>query len=402
MRGPAGWVTLASVARASQLLARLEGEGAQRALLGVSAIAAAAMCAEIAVNHTDGGVPVATYAAAIAVGLCLAACLRRPAAATLGLAAVVLADAVPHVHLLNVSAVVAFAVMIVIFVLAARTPSATFRPAFAVLAISVELTAQIDSPDDRVGTAVWVTIIALAFPAIAGRALRWRTLTNEQLEAQADELDRNREARARAAVSAERTRIANDLHDVVAHDVAVMLVQAEAAARLVTRAHPDAADSIESIEATGRETLNEMRSLLGVLRSGEDAPDLAPLPTLQDTDTMMQRARESGLAVELTRDGEARALAPGLDLTGYRILQETLSDVAEHGGATHAAATIAFRPGELRITLAADGAVTASCLAGIRERARIFGGTVATHGAGQRTGGVIEVALPLTAAAVPA
>ncbi len=383
----------------SKTRAGLRGADGQRILTVLAVLATGAMAAEVVLGSHHGHEPTA-IAAAVLAGACLAACLRWPAGAAVGLGITLLFEAVAGGQLTNDSATLLFVVVAIVFSLALRSPRERFWPAFAVVMICGEIAGQLDSPTDRVATLLWVALVPIGAPALAGRRLRWRTEVNRALELQADEIERNREARARAAVRAERTRIAGELHDVVAHDVTVMIVQAQAAARLVRNGRADAAASIESIETTGREALNEMRRLLGVLRRGDEDRALAPQPSLRHLDAMMQDARDRGLRVELERSGEERELPPGLDLTAFRIMQEALRSIVDHGAATVARAHVGYSPEALAVELEADGRVSAACLEGLRERARVYGGDVEVRPA--TSGGTLAIRLPLAPEAVTA
>jgi signal transduction histidine kinase len=165
-------------------------------------------------------------------------------------------------------------------------------------------------------------------------------------------LVRERDTNARLAVAEERARIARELHDVVAHSVGVMVVQAQAA-RSVLRADPDGADAaLASVEAAGRDSLREMRRLLGVLRS-DDRPaapaELEPQPGLADLGTLIGMLQDAGVHVELRSSGEPARLSAGADLSAYRIVQESLTNVLKHADVDRASVDLDWEPGWLRI-----------------------------------------------------
>ena len=139
----------------------------------------------------------------------------------------------------------------------------------------------------------------------------------------------------------ERARIARELHDVVAHAIGVMVVQAGAARTIVDRDPIAAKAAIEQVERTGRDGLVEMRRLIGVLTS-DGAGDRAPQPGLGALDELVATVRSTGLAVEVVRSGEERPLAPGPDLTAYRVIQEALTNVLKHAGPAHARVTLGY------------------------------------------------------------
>src|ERR671935_97171 len=157
-----------------------------------------------------------------------------------------------------------------------------------------------------------------------------------ELEEHVARSEARREAEARAAVAEERARIARELHDVVAHSVSVMTVQAAGVRRLLRPDQEREREALLIVEQTGREALAEMRKLVGVLRRPEEAPALAPQPSLEHLDRLVEQAREAGLPVELRVEGEAVELPPGVDLTAYRLVQEGLTNALKHARATRA------------------------------------------------------------------
>ncbi len=205
---------------------------------------------------------------------------------------------------------------------------------------------------------------------------------------------RDRATAAREAVAAERTRIARELHDVVAHAMSVMVVQA-GAARAVRDRDPEAADAaLHHVEETGREGLAEMRRLLGVLRDDGDAP-LTPPAGLADLDDLLARTRAAGLPVEVVVEGTPRALPPLVDVSAYRIVQESLTNALRYAGDAHARVLLRYREDGMDVEVADDGlgpakggAERGHGLAGMRERAAISGGSIS---AGARVGGGFEV-----------
>jgi signal transduction histidine kinase len=219
-----------------------------------------------------------------------------------------------------------------------------------------------------------------------GRTVRsWRH-KNAALELANRELTEQRELQAQAAVAVERGRIARELHDVVAHNVSMMVVQAGAAARVVRDQQPEVRNALEVIAATGRETVDEMRTLLGVLRAkdgpgSDDGPAaLKPQPGLADLEQLVSGVREAGLPVTLRVEGAARPLPPALDLSAFRIVQEALTNALKHAGPARAEVTVRYQDGlvSLEITDSGrgphDGRGTGHGLVGMRERAAMFGG----------------------------
>jgi signal transduction histidine kinase len=240
----------------------------------------------------------------------------------------------------------------------------------------------------------------------AGRAIRARRLLIEELDRTTTALRESREAHARDAVAAERTRIARELHDVIAHSVGVMVVQAGAAEQMIPLSPQRATTAVQSVQDCGRQALTDLRRLLGVLRpDGEDAGDLAPQPGLDALPELLERLGGAGLDVRLTRSGPVRPLAPGVDLAAYRIVQEGLTNVLKHAGAHSASLDLRYdqdgvdieiRNGADEATLRrrVDGA--GHGLIGMRERALMCGGSFA---AGPEEGGGFAVRVRLPAEA---
>jgi signal transduction histidine kinase len=247
-------------------------------------------------------------------------------------------------------------------------------------------------------TFVWGDIF---FPGIfatmlwlAGRAVRSRSRLTAELHEATLRLHEQREAEAEAAVAEERRRIAREMHDVVAHSVSTMVIQAGGARRILARDPARAVEAAALIERTGREALGEMRQLLGVLHAGEDLATLAPQPTLLELDALAERSRAAGLPVELTVEGERRELPPGVDLAAYRVIQEALTNALKHGGGS-ASVHVRYGDEDLQVAVTDTGSGKASAVAGsgqglrgMRERVRVCGGEL--H-AGPREGGGFEV-----------
>jgi signal transduction histidine kinase len=223
------------------------------------------------------------------------------------------------------------------------------------------------------------------------------------LEERAERLEREQAAEAARAVAEEQARIARELHDVIAHNVSVMVVQA-AAARDVFDARPERArEALQAIERTGRGALDELRRLLGAVR-GEGAA-FAPQPSLAELDELVRQVGAAGLAVTVTTEGTPRALPAAVELSLYRIVQEALTNTLKHARATRAEVLLHYRDTELELEIRDDGVAAAAAgangsghgLIGMRERLSLLGGTLA---AGPRSEGGFTVAarLPLESA----
>jgi signal transduction histidine kinase len=216
----------------------------------------------------------------------------------------------------------------------------------------------------------WLTGFAI------GRKLEQASAAQER----AERLESEREAEARAAVAEERARIARELHDVVGHSVSVMTVQASAVRRRLLPDQEQEREALEIVEQTGREALAEMRRLVGVLRRPEEAPALAPQPSLQHLDRLVAQAGESGLPVELRIEGEPTPLPPGVDLTAYRLVQEGLTNAIKHARASKADVVVTYSDGTVEVSVTDDGTGDGDGgggghgLVGMRERVSVYGG----------------------------
>jgi signal transduction histidine kinase len=243
---------------------------------------------------------------------------------------------------------------------------------------------------------------------VFGDSMRYRRAYYTNLEDRAARLEAERDAQAQIAAAAERARIARELHDVVAHNVSVMVVQADGASYALGSDPDRARQALAAISATGRQALAEMRRMLGVLRRNEDGtePGRAPLPGIGQLGELLEQTRATGLAVSFTVEGVPQPLPDGAALAAYRIVQESLTNTRKHGG-PRATAEVTLRYLEdallLRITDDGRGAAAASDgaghgLTGMRERVAVYGGWVQ---AGPRPSGGYHVTalLPLVAPA---
>ncbi|HYM57836.1 MAG TPA: sensor histidine kinase [Solirubrobacteraceae bacterium] len=237
--------------------------------------------------------------------------------------------------------------------------------------------------------------LIVATPWLVGRSMRSRSLRVALLH-------REQLQRERVAVGEERARIARELHDVVAHSVGVMVVQAQGARRVLDRDPERAGEALRSIEETGRSALTEMRRSLGVLREEGSGAALEPQPGIGDLDGLVEDARGAGLEIELRVAGEPRALPPGIDLSAYRIVQEALTNTIKHAGATHARIAVRYGERELELEVSDDGTGAATAngshqghgLVGMRERVALYGGELWT-GSGSDAGYSVRARIPL-------
>ena len=224
-------------------------------------------------------------------------------------------------------------------------------------------------PDNTASSYVFSVFVTMVGPAIVGRHLRHRARLHRTLRAKTEELARLRAEEAERAAGEERARIAGELDDVVAHALSAMTVQAAGARRLVLTDAARARDAFAAVEATGRDALDELRRLLGVLRHDDEELALAPQPSLRHAGSLVRRA---GFPVELATEGDPRDLPAGLDLTAYRVLQEALAAAARrHAG--HASVVVRYAPDAVELDVDDDGRGERE-LVGIAERVALYGG----------------------------
>jgi signal transduction histidine kinase len=213
---------------------------------------------------------------------------------------------------------------------------------------------------------------------MAGAWLAGRVLHGRGLEV--DQLERQQEALTKAAIAEERGRLARELHDVIAHNVSVMVVQAGAAQEVLARAPQRAVESLENIQRTGRETVTELRRLLGILRVGDNESLTTPQPGLGELDALIERVRGAGLPAELEITGAHRALPVSIDLSAYRIVQEGLTNALKHAAASAVHVQVTYGERDLTLEIVDNGRGASSNgmeghgLIGMRERVAMFNG----------------------------
>jgi signal transduction histidine kinase len=269
----------------------------------------------------------------------------------------------------------------------------------AVGVIAAGMLAVITTMPDQSPSDFFFPTMFMVMSWLAGRAIHSRTRLTEALHEAAAQAAEEHDDEVRRAAAEERRRIAREMHDLVAHSMSVMVVQAGGARRILDRDPARALEAAERIERTGREALAEMRHLLGVLHPGEEARALAPQPTLAELDALITRARAAGLPVLLYEDGERRPLPAGLDLAAYRIVQEALTNALKYSGGAATEVTVTWGSLELAIEVrdrgrrrvARDGG---HGLVGMRERVRVYGGELET-GPARGGGWRVRATLPL-------
>jgi signal transduction histidine kinase len=235
---------------------------------------------------------------------------------------------------------------------------------------------------------------------VAGYAVRVRSEQAEAAEVRATRAERDREAAARVAVAEERSRIARELHDIVAHAVSVMVLQVGAVRHKLPPALAEASDALKSVERTGRTALAEMRQLLAAMRPDGDEAEFTPQPGLDGLDSLLKDIDRAGLPVRLHADGDPFPLPRAVDLSAYRIIQEGLTNALKHAQASHADVIVRYGSDELQIEIRDDGRGAATTdglghgLVGVRERIKIYGGEMSA-GTATEGGFVLSTRLPI-------
>jgi signal transduction histidine kinase len=329
--------------------------------------------------------PVEAFAAAIAAGAVQVVTITRPIATDL-------------------------AIPVLLYTLAAYRPRRLSLPGLAVCLIGsvVAVAAWVSNPlgtVQKIGLALVIFSSTALLAWVLGDSMAYRRAYLTSLEDRAARLERERDAQAQVAAAAERARIARELHDVIAHNVSVMVVQADGASYALRSDTERAATALAAISRTGRQALAEMRRLLGVLRSGDEEVGLAPVPGLDQLRELLGQARDAGMSVSLTVDGTPRSLPEGAELAAYRVVQESLTNTRKHGGpAAAAAVTMQFQPDGLLLRVTDDGLGAAAAadgtghgLTGMRERVEMYGGKVE---AGPLPGGGYQVTARLPDAGI--
>jgi signal transduction histidine kinase len=316
---------------------------------------------------------------------------------------------------LDVSTMAAdFAFLVIVYTVAANGARWASRAALAA-GLCAAPVAHVRWPMEDVGLGGSIAITAFqtvpfALAWVLGDSIRTRRAYFAQLEERNARLEKEREAQAKVAVAAERARIARELHDVVAHNVSVMVVQADGAAYVLDTAPDQAKKALETISTTGRQALAEMRRLLGVLRTGEhqETGEYVPQPDVEQIEELVEQCRTSGLPVDFKIEGTARPLPSGVELTAYRIVQEALTNTRKHGGPNAGASVrLVYFDDGLGLLIEDDGKGAphelyeeggldgqGHGLIGMRERIGMVGGTL---DAGPRPGGGFRISalLPL-------
>lgn len=244
-----------------------------------------------------------------------------------------------------------------------------------------------------VGEFTWIPALVMF---LVRRVVRDRQLRAEALAAQAELLERQRELLAHEAVTEERARIARELHDLVAHNVSVMVVQAGAERHALPEDQTSTRETLSSIEQSGRQALAEARRLLGMLRRDGEHEELMPQPSVDQIDFLVEQIERAGLPVKFNLEGEPVPLPAGVDLCAYRVVQESLTNALKHAGPAQAEVLLRYAPSALDVQIRDDGRGAPQPngdgaghgLIGMRERVALYGGELHT---GPREGGGFEV-----------
>ncbi len=274
-----------------------------------------------------------------------------------------------------------FFVLVFVFALYSFGANARGRQAWAAaVLLPLAITAFVTDDGDPFhwGDIMFATLI-IGGPWGAGLAIRLRRERERSLTLRTVELERDQEELARAAVADERQRIARELHDVVAHAISVVVVQARGGRKVLESDAAAARTAFDSIERTGEQALGEMRRLLGMLRDDEEQ-SRTPQPSLERLEALADEMRASGLPVELVVEGEPNGIPPGVDVSGYRIVQEALTNALKHAGPAVAHVDVRFSANAVEIDVVDDGHGSSAApgggngLLGIRERVAVVGG----------------------------
>ena len=373
-------------------LVRRYGDLVLAALIGLLYVGEASFEAGLAGHRFASVVLAVVFAAALAMRR------RLPLLPLLAGAAVI---AFSHTVVGDVAETGAFLVGFIVAIYSAgRHASGRQLTASAVLVLAGIPLATLD-PSQSAGFGDWAFFtVFFGGPFVGGRIIRYRREREHSLLDHATALELERDQNARDAVIEERTRIARELHDVVAHAISVIVLQARGGRRMLSSEPAETEAALDAIEHAGEQALAEMRRLLGMLRSADEELALAPQPSLSRIGDLADRLSSAGLPVEVTIEGEPVELPPGVDVSAYRIVQEALTNALKHAGPARARVIVRYRADELELEVVDDGAGngagggTGHGLAGIHERVGIYGGRLE---AGRRPEGgyALRARLPL-------
>lgn len=342
--------------------------------LVLAGVATTLLVVQVATDNLSGSLWVAVPGG-LGLGCCVLVRRAHPWIALVAACATVLAVSVLGVAQEgNYGTIVA--VFVVLYTLAAQASALEAAGALGFALVAVFL-AVMRTGAVKSSFAVFV----LGGAVVIGRTVGNHRELAECLHATVEELNARRDEMIAAGVAAEKVKIARELHDVIAHAVSVMVIQAAAAEELLDVGSDRARAPLASVQASGRQALGELRRLLAVLRSGaEPAATLSPQPGLADLPAVAATLRDAGVAVHLQVDGDVASLPPGVDLAAYRVVQEALTNVLKHAGASTVAVDVRCRLDRIELEVADNGggptteAAAGQGLVGMRERVAAYGG----------------------------
>lgn len=343
-----------------------------RADAALAALFVVASVIEVFAVPSGGDNLAVTVAAAVAAQSALAWRRRSPLLAAVVFALAAALQAVAGGFLTQDTTVHFLAAMLLLYSTGRYADERTFRIAFPAMMVGSGIALTVEAGLERAEYFFWFLCL-YSLPALVGRALRHRARLQDELRKKTELIERQRADRALSAVEDERERIASELQAVVANSLSAMVVRAETVPRVLAADEPEHAERVfAAIEETGRDALVEMRRLLGVLRRDGDRAEPAPQPGLGRLDALVERARDTGLDVTVREEGDSRPLAPGIDLTSYRIVQDALEAAVEQGASK---AQVLVRYGERELVLGVrddrEGGPSHR-LPDLRDRARLY------------------------------
>lgn len=388
-------------------------------LVADTGIAAAVLACALLLGRQDSGEgypPLGVTGGLLTLAAHLPLCLRRrhPVA----VAGAVFAVWTPYIALGHWPVVNSLAAQLALYTVASTRPLRTAAATGAALG-AIWLYSGFAAPDGSVAAAAALALVVPAVLVRFGQSARESERRGERLAELAAQLQEERDAKARRAVAEEQARIARELHDVIAHHISVISVQAGLADYVFDTDPGTARKSLGTIADTSSEALEEMRRMLTLLRTGDRTPEThapgpydpepyAPMPTLSGLEEMAARMRAGGVPVDLLVEGRPRTLPPGVELCAYRVVQEALTNVLKHARPAAAVVRVRYRPHRLLVDVTDDGpgpdpartpTGSGHGLIGMRERAKLYGGAVTT---GPRPEGGFQVRLVLPAPSTPA
>jgi signal transduction histidine kinase len=349
---------------------------------------------EVVLFARDAPVPLLAHAGVLVLALCLWLRRRAPLATLVpALATYVVVQSQGSAYTDHLF-VPLFVVLFVVGSAARHTEGRRFALVAALALVASLVGIAVDDYDEQLPSdlipAIGVFVLA---PVLGGRVVRDRARLQAALAARAARVERERADEAERAALEERARIAGDLHDIVAHALSGMVVQAAGAHRLAERDPQRAREALRAVEDSGRDALAELRLLLGVLRREDEDLALAPQPSLRHVDALARRTTAAGLPVRLSVEGEAADLPAGVDVTAYRVVQEALGGARDRAAAGLASVRVRYTPDAVELEVRDDGAGDDPAPLGLRERVALYGGELRSA-RGRDGGHVVRARLP--------